>query len=310
VRGLFWAAVLLALVALVGGGVVAYKAYESTAGPDGAVEGYFAALGRSDAPAALAFGDVPDGPHGLLTSAVLREQQQLAPLGHVEVVSVEQHGDAARVAVRYRLGFDSGARQVDDVVAVHRSGASWRLDRTAVPVRLELTQAADRVRLAGLRVPTAPTLLFPGALPVRFDTPYLQLAAGSRQLGFTTADDDELQVEASAAGRTAVTAAVTSALQKCLGAHPDVRCPLPSPRAVPGSLAGRVDGTGPLQLKVTVADAAAGLLEVDGTVPVTGHYRELDFDNLAKARSGTVRVEVSASAYATQPLRLTWRTGA
>ena len=48
-RGLYWSAVLLALAALVGGSAFAYRAYEQTSGPDGAVKGYFAALSRSDA---------------------------------------------------------------------------------------------------------------------------------------------------------------------------------------------------------------------------------------------------------------------
>src|SRR4051812_31040755 len=102
-RALYWIAVLVALAGLVGGAAYAYVAYRATSGPDGAVKGYFAALARSDAPAALAFGDVPAGPHELLTSAVLAEQQRIAPLHHVQILDVSRSGGAASVRYSYQL---------------------------------------------------------------------------------------------------------------------------------------------------------------------------------------------------------------
>ena len=61
-RALYWSAVVLAVAVLAGGAVFAYLGYRSTAGPDGTVRGYFAALARADAPAALGFGRLPAGP--------------------------------------------------------------------------------------------------------------------------------------------------------------------------------------------------------------------------------------------------------
>src|ERR1700753_1320051 len=104
-RALYWTAVLIAVGALAGGAVIASPGYSATAGPDGAVRGYFDALARSDAPAALAFGGLPPGPRDMLTSQVLAEQQQIAPLRNVQIHDVRQDGSQATVRYSYRLGF-------------------------------------------------------------------------------------------------------------------------------------------------------------------------------------------------------------
>src|SRR4051794_17201928 len=148
------------------GVTVAALGYTRTSGPDGAVRGYFAALSRGDAPGALAYGDLPAGPHTLLTDTVLHEQQRLAPLRHVTVVRTREHGRTATVSVRYPPGSPARAPAVTADVGVHRSGRNWRLDRVAVPTELEATTAVQRESIAGAGVPVGRTLLFPGALPI------------------------------------------------------------------------------------------------------------------------------------------------
>jgi hypothetical protein len=306
-RGLFWSAVLVAVLAIVGGALVAYVGFQDAAGPDGPVTGYFAALARSDAPAALGYGELPAGQRTLLTSSVLRQQQRVAAIRDVEVLAVDRDGDSARVSVRYVLGFRSGAMHVLDTVPVRKSGDSWRLTAVAVPVRLHLA-AAQRASLAGGAVPTRTTLLFPGALPLRFDSGYLQLASGSRYLGFNSPTNTTLQVQVSPAGRQAVQAALSSALDSCFAGsgNPASTCPLPSARYVPGSLKGTVGNVSTDRLSVRVGKGPAGMLSVSGTATFTGSYERLAYDNVPKSGSGSITLPLHASAYAVAPLRLWW----
>lgn len=302
--GLYWAAVLVALIALVAGGVVAYLGYSATSGPAGTVRGYYAALQRGDAATALAFGDLPRGPHALLTDRVLNEQRQRAPLSHLQILATNPSGVSATVTVAYDLGFATGVEHVIDQVPVRRVGDRWRLSAVAVPVTIELGRAGDRARIAGAAVPAGRTLLFPGAVPVRFDTPYLSPTGG--EVSFTSGERVDVGVVVSPVGRTAVLRAVHAGLTACLRTGAAGRCPLPSDRYVPGSLHGSLSGSLTDAVSLTVAADPAGVIDVSGTIGFRGSYRTLDFDNVASGHSGTIRLPLSALAYAVTPVQVHW----
>lgn len=308
-RALYWTCVVVAVAALIGGGVVGYVSYADTGGPAGAVRGYFAALVRGDAPAALAFGDIPAGPRDYLTRAVLREQQRLAPMRDVHVTSTSRSGNNATVAVSYRLQFGAGTQQFSDEVGVQQRHGTWHLTTVAVSTSLQLAQAEDRARILDTTVPTEPVLLFPGAIPITFDTPYLQLSAATSSVQLDGSAATKLIVEVSPQGRSAVLAGLRTLFMPCLAGSPsaDLRCPLPTSRGVPGSLHGAITGAFAPDATVAVSDVAAGRLDVTAHVKVRGSYQALDFSDLPVAHSGTVSVLLSASAYATTPLRLTWQ---
>lgn len=307
-RGLYWTAVLLSVAALVTGGFVAVLAYAATGGPAGAVKGYFAALARGDAPAALGFGDLPAGPRNLLSTAVLREQHRIAPIRDVHVSSTDQAGHRASVTVTYALDFADGRQQVTDNVAVIERNGSWRLAAAAVSVQLVLNQAADRARILDTVVPTSPVLLFPGAIPIRFDTPYLQLSPATSAVQLDGSAEMTLMVTVTTAGRAAVQAALNTMLPPCLAGAPaaDPRCPVPVPGGVPGSLHGTLVGTVDLSNAIVVADTAPGLIELSAMAKVSGSYQSLDFNDVAVTHRGTISVPLNASGYATPPLQLSW----
>jgi hypothetical protein len=305
-RAWYWIAVLAALAAVVAGVAIAYLGATADRGPAGTVADYFAALRRGDAPAALALGDVPDGPHDLLTSAVLAEQQRLAPIEAVSIGATDRTGSRASVTVRYRLGFPGAPRQVTDTVPTVERGGRWQLARTVVAVTLRLTQAVDRASVLGAPLPDGTTLLFPGAVPVRFDSPYLALAPGSA-VSFAGPGEDDLQVQVTPAGRAAVLGAVATALRRCVQAGADPRCPLPSERFVPGSLRGSVGGDLADRLTLSVPPGAEAAIRVAGQVRFTGRWRALTFENVAVARSGEVELPVAAAVPAVAPLRVAWQ---
>lgn len=302
-RALFWIAGLAAAIALCGGSAFALIEHHGNSGPASAVEGYFAALARSDAPAALAYGAVPDGPHDLLTSPVLAEQQRLAPLHDVRIKEVVQDGSRATVHFSYLLGTARARRHVSGAVGVVEQSSGWRLAESAVATTVTLDQAADRISFAGVSVPDGRTLVFPGMLPIRFDTPYLRVRPGSADVWFGGPDETVVQVEATAAARVRLTAEVDARLKLCVsGAPAALSCPLPSGRFVPGSLRGRIVGGTSAGLTFRVGAEAAGTIETSGTVGFIGRYRRLAYDNVASTHVGPLQLPVSVTSYAVAPL--------
>ena len=309
-RGLFWSAVVVALVALIGGTTVAYLSYQATAGPDGAVKGYFAALQRGDASAALGFGVIQAGDHGLLTGAVLREQQRVAPIQDVRVASVARSSGQAIVTVHYRLAFAGGRQDVTDAVPVVQRKGAWRLGTTAVLTSLRLQGATDRATIDGGPIPAGPVLLFPGAIPITFDTPLLELAPYSSSVSLSQPVSGAVDVRVTPSGRELVMAALARKLAPCLtGAPAAADCPLPAPRAVPASLRGRLVGPVEAGTTISVVAGAAGLIDVSGHVKVAGSFQVLDFNNIPHTRSATLFLPLLAQAFARAPISLAWQDG-
>jgi hypothetical protein len=275
------------------------------------VRGYFAALERGDAAAALGFGDVPAGDHSLLTREVLREQLKIAPIQLDRVTVMTRTSDRATVSVHYQLGFGNGRLTISDTATVvHRNG-SWRLAASAVPAQLHLVEASDRASIIGGAIPGNPVLMFPGAIPIRFDTPYLQLAQGTNSVPLGGPTVNDLVVEITPEGRQAAQAALTAAFRPCLAGAPsaDPRCPMPSQRAVPGSLHGTLASGLGAGITVTVGPDSSGVLDLSATPKVLGSYQLLNFNNIAVTQSGTVAVPIQATAYAVAPLRIEWQGG-
>jgi hypothetical protein len=302
-RWWFWTALAGAVVALAAGTTVAYSAYRDASEPAAAVRGYFAALARADAPAALGYGPVPPGSHRLLTSAVLAQQQRIAPLRDVRILGTAQNGAHATVRYAYRLAFAAAARTVTGRVALRRTDGRWRLTATAVATTLEIDQARDRIIVGGAAPPDGPTAVFPGAVPVRFDTPYLRLAPHTSAVRLGAGGSAVLEVRPSAGAVTTLRAQLQRLLRRCVsaGAAP-AGCPLPPGRVVPGSLSGTF--TGVPEVAVRVGARAAGELTLTGAVHFTGSYRRLDFDNVAHRETGALSLPVRAVALAVAPLRL------
>jgi hypothetical protein len=290
----------------VAGTTLAVVGYAETSGPGGAVRGYFAALARGDAAGALALGDVPAGPRALLTDDVLRAQQRTAPVQHVTIRRTTRDGDRARVAVRYVLGYRGSPQTVDSTVGVHRAKAGWRLDQAAVRTSFDVDRAVQRATVAGAAIPDGDALVFPGAVPIGFDTPYLQLDAAEDTVSLGHQGGVRVYVEVSPAGRAAMLAAVRRSLTACLTAG-GAGCPLPTERYVPGSIRGQATGDLAKNLTVELSGSDAGVLEVRGEQPVRASaWRRLTFANRAVTGSGTVVLQVHARAYAVSPLRLVW----
>lgn len=311
-RGVILFTALVATFAVLVGGYVAITRYLAESPPGSVVDSYFAALARDDAARALSYGAIPAGDHEFLTAAVLRDQLNVGAISTVQVMSVDEQSRSAKVGVYYQLRSAAGTRNVSDVVPLIRVGRQWRLVESAVPTTVGLQQATRRAALAGTEFPTGPVAMFPGALPITFDTPNLVLQPTGSTVNFDSSDSGALTVAVSAAGVSAAQAAVAVALTACLtGDSSSSQCPQPTGpnvRIVPGTLRGSLSATRTSTLTVAVTDAADGVLTITGTVDVTGSYKSLDFDNIASTvTSSTIFVPVSAHCYASAvPASLTW----
>jgi hypothetical protein len=309
---LFWTAFTVALGIAVAGGAIAFVGYRDVLSPAGTVRAYFDALRRGDAAAALGFGDLPSGSRALLTSQVLHAQQRVGSMSDVKIEHSTHAGDAAEVEVGYVLDVSGTRAQVDDSVSLHKAHGGWRMDRVADPTQLLLSGATDRAEILGAVVPTDTTLVFPGVLPISFDTANLQLDAGSAIVHLDHDGGMSIGVLPSSAGRAAAQSAVVTALRSCLGGgtNADPRCPLPSSRAVPESMRGSTSGDVAGGLHVDVGSDPAGLFEVTGTAAVLGHYAALDANNVSYDVRGRYRVSVDALTYAYPPLQVLWQAAA
>lgn len=305
-RRLSLAGVLLGTALVACGAVVAVCGAAATDGPADVVRDYFAALARGDAAHALAYGTVPPGPRRLLTATVLREQLHIAALQDVAVEETERHGDRATVTVHYAMAFADGAVPTSTSVALHRTRGEWWLDRTAVGAVLAPSTARERLTLLGAPVPSSRTLLFPGALPITTDTPYLELVPTLDYVSFGTPSTLGVSVRVSDAGQAAVRTAVRTALSRCLaGTTAELTCPLPTNRYVPGTVRGTLNG--PLGGLVGLdRNDPAGLLTFAGTPTITGSWQRLDFHNVPRPERAQVQLDVRASGYAVAPLRMRW----
>ncbi len=303
---------LLAAAALVVGSVVAVSSFLGSSGPEDMVASYLKAVAAGDAPGALAYGDLPDGPHAWLSSDVLQDQHRAAPMSDVSVIASQISGNIGRVNVQYTLAFASGSRSVEDTIPVTHEGGRWRLARVAVPVSVDVATAADHVRFAGVAVPSGPMLLFPGALPVSFDVPALTADPNGEVVRFAGRSQLTVRAEVSAQARQTISEAVAAALSACLAGTSNVQalCPTPSDgRAVPGSLRGSAVGNVSSGVEVTVAEGASGLIDVSGSVQVSGRYQQLDFDNLATTKTGTQKVTFAGYCQPGTPDKIVWSVG-
>ena len=302
----------MALVALIGGGTVAAVTAVQVGDPADVVRAYFSALHAGDAPTALSYGRTPPGDHSFLTSAALSAQNRLAVIGLVRVDPAIVSGRTARVPVTYTVTPAAApirpSIQTTDV-PLHRQGRGWSLDRTAAVIRVVAVGAAHRATLAGAAVPDRPVALFPGIVPVGYDTTFIEQQLDSGYVTLTSTGTVRVGAQLSESGRAGVESAVGRAFTRCLvrpvGASQS--CPLTpetSGRVVPGSLRGSLRRSA-FDVVPTLRDAD-GLVTTSGSFFVAGRYQTLDFDNIAATATGTVRVSFTAALYVTRSGSVRW----
>lgn len=302
-RRSLWFAMLLATALTLAGASFAVGAYQADAAPETVVLRYFQALQDGDAAVALGLGDVPSGAHDLLTPGVLAAQNRTAPITDVVLRDVQRDGDDAIVDVSYTVGL----RSMRDSVAVRRVGHGWRLSRSALAVTFTSNGGSAFATFAGARVPDGDYLMFPGAVPITYDSPDLELDPQFAVLRFIDPGGIDVRAEVTDAGKWTIVRALRAALVRCLaGTFPDEPlCPVPDVESgVPGSLRGTVVKVDAATLDWTV-NSTDGEIDITGSVSIKGTYQELDRNNIASARS-TDGTTLRAHCYPSSPGTIEW----
>ncbi|MGI8879643.1 MAG: hypothetical protein ACR2KJ_03840 [Jatrophihabitans sp.] len=309
-RRLFVAAA--AVVVLAAGGTVGVLALVHVDSSTAVVADYFRALQNGDAAKALSLGTAPTGDSHLLTSTVLRGQQKVAPIEDFRVVSSSGDKRRSRVAVSYRIG-GPGPVSRNETITLHRKGKGWELDRTSSLVTVQVGTAAHRITIGGGAIPSGAVRMFPGLVPVQFDTPALQADGQPTVVSLATDSDAEIDVRLSAAGQKALGAGVDAAAQRCLASFAaSVLCSFApeQSRAVPGTLRGTISTQPSADAPSYRLDpkSADGLVTVSGSFMVNATWTSLDFENQPKPSEGLVRIDFRAQLYVSRPGTVEWMT--
>ncbi|MBE7189092.1 hypothetical protein [Jatrophihabitans endophyticus] len=299
------AVLVVALAVIATGAVLAVRGgLAGRDGPDTVVRRYFAALQRGEATTALSYGTVPPGSRDLVGDAALRAQDRAAPIRSLDILSTRTTGERASVQLGYVLDFPDGPSSVAADVTLHRTGDVWALDAAAVPTRFAFDAAQQRATLGGTRLPAGRALVFPGALPVRFDSPYLSGTVGNGSITFGAPATTHVQVSLTASARHTMRARLDAALGRCL-THGGRTCPQPDERYLPGSVRGHPVG-GLQHVSVALTRSPLGVITVRASTAARVRYRRLDFTDRLRRGQGRVRLDLRAEAVAHAPLTIRW----
>jgi hypothetical protein len=295
---------------LAAGVTTAVVTYLRVAGPAQVVSSYFTAVRSGDAPKALGYAREVTGDRRFLTSDVLRVQQRIASIGEVSTTSSTRTGTTASVSVSYPIGTAVGARTVREVVGLHLVDRRWLLDSPAASVRIDVGNGRNRATLAGTALPTDPAWLFPGGIPIVYDTPLLQQGTSSNRIQLSSTGTLRVIPELTEDGRNRLIEDLKTAMTGCLeqAAAAPATCPLApgSGRVVPGSLRGSLTELTFSTNPTLISGDADGLLQLDGSATVHGSWTTLDFNNLPVTTSGDATVPFSAHAFVSAPTAIAW----
>ncbi|HZY74711.1 MAG TPA: hypothetical protein VFE40_00195 [Jatrophihabitantaceae bacterium] len=201
---------LAAVLVVIGFG--AYTIGSGGSSPADVVRSYLDALSRGDSDAALALGRAP-ADRTLLTDDVLRQQQSLAPITGIRVLSTRTGSDGAVVRVRYRIG----GQQVTDAIELLPRGSGWMLSHVAVDVELSARSSLPKPTVFGVAVPSSGDLyVFPGR--VQFGSADTAFGLAPATAVFSNPDVPAMANPTpvlSGTGRTTLTKLISAAMARC-----------------------------------------------------------------------------------------------
>ncbi|GAA4488073.1 hypothetical protein [Microbacterium panaciterrae] len=218
-KGLLWGligggvVVLIAIVLIVALLVVPAITRSSATAAD-AVKGYLTAVSHSDAKTALGYLEsAPDTT--LLTDAVLKESNKLAPLGHIAVKQARSSSSSSEVAATFTLG----DKKVVTTYGLYKTKDAWKLADGVQPISLSTLKGLDAtingVSTAKLDQP----YVFPGTYALSLASKYFSFSGDST---FTIATENDtsalydVKVALNDAGTTEYRSLVRASVEVCV----------------------------------------------------------------------------------------------
>lgn len=133
------------------------------------VRGYFDAVARADAAAALAYGKEQPKASPLLTDEVLKAAVATAPVTdlRVEVGELTRNADGELATARVRAVYQIGGELVTRSWTLHKQGEDWKFAKATASVKVEASQVA--LKFNGATATAGTVELLPGAYRVTTD---------------------------------------------------------------------------------------------------------------------------------------------
>ena len=290
-KGLIWglvgggAVVLIAVVLVVALLVVPAITRSSVTASD-AVKSYLTAVSRGDAKEALRYVEGATD-KALLTDAVLKQSNKLAPIQRISVTSAGQTSNTGTVRATYELG----DRTVTTTYSAYRAKGQWKVGQAVIPVSFDTLKGLDAT-VNGVSVQDlSDAFVFPGTYKIELASTYFSLD-GDSTLPITGSDDAsalyDLRASLNDSGVTAYRSLVRSAVEACVAMKT-----LATPCGM-DITAINLSGAAPVEGAVTRTLTAEGSAALDaiepessGSVPtVVSSYDSIDVDMSLQGSDG------------------------
>ena len=219
-KGLLWgligggAAVLLVAILVVALLVVPAITRSSVTAAD-TVKAYLTAVSKGDAKTALGYLEgVPD--KALLTDAVLKESNKLAPISRISVAKGGEGKSTATVIASYRIG-DKTVSSV--AYEAYRIKDAWKIANGVNPVSLDALRGLDATFNGVPTTGITNAYVFPGAYEIALDSKYFSIDGDST---FTIASPEDasalydVRATLNDAGVSAYRSLVRTAVEGCV----------------------------------------------------------------------------------------------
>ncbi len=180
------------------------------------VKTYLTDLANGDAKGALAQGSPPPSTT-FANAAVLKQQLAKAKISNIKIGNTQTIEDEAHVQATYQFG----TRSADVTFVATKTGGTWKLKQTTVPMDLSLLDNVPQPTLFGTPVANrSKAYVFPGPLTWGSKNPYVTVTDRSAdEFALSpfdmTASFTQLSVALTDTGKQAATAAVSKAFATC-----------------------------------------------------------------------------------------------
>lgn len=188
-----------------------------SATPEEVVKNYLTALSQSNAKAALATGSTDPDSDALLTNAMLKASNKIAPL---KAITVDPSSSNATYDRKVTAHYTLGSEKIKTVFSLNRDGNDeWKLDSTTVRFGLGTSFKGLKMTINGIEAKDTEHMeMFLGTYQIATATPFYTLTGGTKITVKNPKDypTTSIKVELSEEGVAAFHEAVKSSLDACL----------------------------------------------------------------------------------------------
>ena len=219
-KGLLWgligggAVVLIAIILVVALLVVPALTQSSATAAD-AVKGYLTAISKSDAKTALGYLDSVSGDKALLTDAVLKESNTLAPISHITVK--ERKGSSSSSDVQ--ASFTIGGKTVTTTYTAYKLKDDWKISGGVELISLSSMTGLDSTINGVSTAKLSEENVFPGTYKLELASKYFSFD-GDSTFTIVTSDDTsalyKVKVALNDAGTAEYRSLVRASLEACV----------------------------------------------------------------------------------------------